>query len=308
MLFKFWEGLGSGLAENWNKKIFTPALLFWGSGIALYSLENGWEEISNTLSNISLGQVLIYVIGGLTIVLISDILIDWLSRPVFRFLEGYWCQSLDWVIKPLIARINKVYNQKITLLNSLEKKKRDNSLSYKEEKEIICLEQWFTDFPTKPQLRMPTKLGNIIRAAEEYPDNRYGLEITTVFPRFWLILSPDIKKELSQSLKELFDLVKVIEWLLLGCIWVHLSPWVIIPIVIGLLILKSRLLFLARSYGEILRSSFDLYRFDLYRSLYWPLPKRPVEEETLGRELTRFLLTGLSNVDINFSMGKKDDD
>ena len=45
----------------------------------------------------------------------------------------------------------------------------------------------------------------------------------------------------------------------------------------------------AKSYGELLRSTFDVYRFDLYESLHWPPPTCPEEEPDEGRKLTKYL-------------------
>ncbi|MGK7875321.1 MAG: hypothetical protein AB4426_19085, partial [Xenococcaceae cyanobacterium] len=42
-------------------------------------------------------------------------------------------------------------------------------------------------------------------------------------------------------------------------------------------------------YGDLLESAFDLYRGELYKSLRWPLPKCPQEEEQLGKQLTAYL-------------------
>lgn len=307
MLIKFWEGLGSGFAQTWKEKTLTFALLFWGSGVVLYGFKNGWNKITTNLNEIEIGQALVYIIGGLVVVSISEILIDWISRPLLRIFEGYWCHSLNWLQKRLTDRINIKYSQKIDLLNPLKIKQKNGTLTPEEKKEIINLEQWMANFPVNVYLRLPTKFGNIIRTAEEYSDNRYGLEITTVFPRFWLVLPAEIKEELFQSQKDLFDLVKAIVWLVIGCIWVIFSPWVILPIVLGLSILRFRLLNKAKTYGEILCSTFDLFRFELYKSLHWPLPEKPQGEEEFGKSLTRYLKFGLVNSKVKFSHGEKQD-
>lgn len=48
----------------------------------------------------------------------------------------------------------------------------------------------------------------------------------------------------------------------------------------------------AQVYGVLLESAFDLYRFQLYKALHWPLPKTPAEEKGLGQKLTDYLWHG----------------
>ncbi len=45
----------------------------------------------------------------------------------------------------------------------------------------------------------------------------------------------------------------------------------------------------AKVYALLLRAAFDLYRFDIYEQLHWPLPKSPITEAEEGKILNRFL-------------------
>jgi hypothetical protein len=47
-------------------------------------------------------------------------------------------------------------------------------------------------------------------------------------------------------------------------------------------------------YGDLVRSAFDLHRFDLYRALAWPLPENLDNERQLGMQLTTYLFRGYS--------------
>jgi hypothetical protein len=48
----------------------------------------------------------------------------------------------------------------------------------------------------------------------------------------------------------------------------------------------------ATLYGDLIESAFDLYRFSLYQSLRFPLPKTIAEEEALGLKVTEYLYRG----------------
>ena len=44
---------------------------------------------------------------------------------------------------------------------------------------------------------MPLELGNILRAAETKPEEKYGLNAIVCWPRFWLLLPEETKQEIS---------------------------------------------------------------------------------------------------------------
>ena len=43
MLSKFWESIGSDLAERWLEYIFGPAFLFWAGGCGIYVWKTGCQ-------------------------------------------------------------------------------------------------------------------------------------------------------------------------------------------------------------------------------------------------------------------------
>ena len=48
MLDKFWESIGSNLAERWLEYIFGPAFLFWAAGLGIYVWQHDLENIQKT--------------------------------------------------------------------------------------------------------------------------------------------------------------------------------------------------------------------------------------------------------------------
>jgi len=51
----------------------------------------------------------------------------------------------------------------------------------------------------------------------------------------------------------------------------------------------------ARLYGELIEAVFDLYRFDLYRSLHWSVPTKAEDEAQYGERLTQYLWRGVTD-------------
>jgi hypothetical protein len=48
----------------------------------------------------------------------------------------------------------------------------------------------------------------------------------------------------------------------------------------------------ARTYSDLIESTFDLYRTLLYQSLRWPLPASPKAERESGAALTQYFWCG----------------
>jgi hypothetical protein len=46
-------------------------------------------------------------------------------------------------------------------------------------------------YPVDPRRLMPLPVGNTLRAAEEYPQVRYGLATSACWPRLWLVMSQE---------------------------------------------------------------------------------------------------------------------
>ena len=152
---------------------------------------------------------------------------------------------------------------------------------------------------------MPTKLGNILRAAEEYP-LRYGLDISTTFPRLWLLLPESNQKELTEARRMMDFRVELMIWEVLLLVWLIFCPLLLIPvavIVIGIALLISYQFVMdaAKVYADLIRATYDLHRFDLYKQLCWPIPNAPNEEEACGKALQKFIYQFYTPSSITFT-------
>ena len=84
-------------------------------------------------------------------------------------------------------------------------------------------------------------------------------------------------------------------WGLLFCLFTWWTP---LALVAGLGVAISSAVFWvpsrAETFGELMESTFDLYRFALYEQLRWPLPKNPDMERKAGMSLTEYIWRGTS--------------
>ena len=302
---KFWEGLGAKLADQWIVTTLTPAFVFWLGGLlawithyGLASLHLLETQLTNLLTSLIAQGA--FLIGVLLIILASSTVVQQLDLPIIRLLEGYWPRWLKWLQRWGVDWQNKQLKSAEDRWQELEHEKEVRELRPEENEEQVALDSKLRLAPADPLYRMPTKLGNILRAAEIRPLVNYGLETTICWPRLWLLLPDNVKNELTEARTSLDTNVRILVWGILFFVWTIWAPWALL---IGLAIViwaYYRALRAAEVYGDLLDSAFDLHRFALYETLHWPRPEQPNNEEEKGTELTRYLYRGLAPASVKF--------
>ncbi|MBD1854483.1 MULTISPECIES: hypothetical protein [Leptolyngbya] len=301
MLPKFLESLGDTLAKEWVAKVFTPAFVFWFGGLLSWVLhsQSNWDTFEQWLNQKTLVQPLTTLIAGLLIVATSAIVIQQLEFSILRLLEGYWFRWLRPLRRQLIkrqkAKIDRAEKRfQILASQGIEK------LTPEEADEYVQLDWQLKQTPTERDRLMPTRLGNILRAAERRPLEKYGLESVVCFPRLWLILPSEVKTELSEARARLNTMVRIWIWSVLFLVWSVWAWWAIAIAVFSALLAHRWMLDAAVIYGDLVESAFDLHRTMLYKSLRFPLPKNPTEEQRMGRALTDYLWRGFTEPEPSF--------
>ncbi|MGB9940487.1 hypothetical protein [Methanosarcina sp.] len=389
-MFQNYLGIVSeNLSEEWRKLILSPpSFLFWGVTALLVFVNKGWdwEYLDRFFSEISFGQGVLLVVGGSLLIVVSSTIVEWFQIFFFRLLEGYYWDETIISLK-LTSRIKKELEIKekefYKNYNELQENQKNNGSfkgnEIKNCKMLIELDNYLDNYPIDRNNLLPTRLGNLLRAAEEYPTIRYGLETFTVWPRLWMVL-PDSARNLHNSvLEEVYKNTRIIIWsivatviwgilislifsnirlnslvpsvvlfvlillggliFLIGCllfwysaisktdtlsiifalifiimwgtifiliflmlynnslIYSRLLPLVLIIFLIGYLIIRrllyEKLLDSASIYANLLRSTFDLYRFNLYANLHLKLPAEYDAEEKTGEGLSKYLKRGI---------------
>jgi hypothetical protein len=140
--------------------------------------------------------------------------------------------------------------------------------------------------PDKPDLIMPTRLGNVLRFYEMAAGAPYGLDAIKVMPYLARVAPPDDMDYVNDQRSNLdlavrLSLVSAIALVLsLALLWRY-GLWMLVALVpYTLAILSYRgAVVAAAAYGEAFAAVIALNRFALYERLHLPLPRTMPEEQ-----------------------------
>lgn len=294
MSTKILEGFGNKFAEQWVITILTPAFVFWAEGAILAIKKIGWKNIYSLFTTLPEILQIGSLIGIFIMMSISAFVVQKFDRKVIRILEGYWGEVFGYLFFCLKKR---QVEKREKLWSDLDKINPPTDETYNK---YIRVDRQLQHYPTNERDILPTRLGNILRAAERRPLDRYGLDAIIVWPRLWILLPDGVRADLQAAYSDLNIAARVWLWSLLCLVWVPLYAtcvwwWWLLPIiivVIALYIYYGWLLETAINYSSLIDAVFDLYRVNLYQSLRWKLPLDTQEDKKFGLEITEYLWRG----------------
>ena len=232
----------------------------------------GWLGI-NLLTSI------LVVSGIIMIITILSYLLASLHRFLVRIFEGYWPKfpGEHWLMQKLCNR----QKQKAT------DPKRTGFLHY----------------PADLKKIKPTRLGNILAAAEEYPHKLYRIDVYLWWPRLVTLLPETLLNSMSVAEGSLISLLNMsaicagLALVLLGAggfKFVSGSDWqlpLLLCITSGVVarVCYAAALSQAEDYGEMMRTAFDLHRNSILKQMRIPLPTNLVAERELWPALYDFV-------------------
>lgn len=187
--------------------------------------------------------------------------------------------------------------------------------------DLIATRELF--FPPSVDSIMPTRFGNIIKAAETYPVFRYRIDSVLLWSRLSHVIPNAGMNKIDQaSNQSLFLLNSVLLASIYGIlcvsasiyqttlIWVlndNTSPqMILLYLVLAILggitawIFYEASLFNVGQFGDMIRTAYDLYRFNLLEALHLPLPKSLEDEKQTWRGLSEFMVGNEAFGPINF--------
>ncbi|GDY33938.1 hypothetical protein [Gandjariella thermophila] len=313
------------------------SLLWWDvhrAGVAA----SGWvAEITRTAEQLGRLPVLVQgalVVGGLVVVAASAVVAERLTVPVLRFLEGYWARP-QWLRRRMVTHRQRRYEKARNRARSLQLRQRRGRLSVAEYAELRQLRQdpardpqrrtelesaaadaltaqeatqlgkdlqWLRTTPDRDELRMPTRLGDALRAAERRPVTSYGMDAVVCWNALWHTLPQQARTELSQARAALDTAARGWLWGVLFLVWTPLSWWavpigVLIPVVSYWFGIVPR----GIAFGRLIVTCYDLYRFNLYDALHLPRPESPEQERTkAGPRVTAALWGTLAEAGLRY--------
>jgi len=299
----------SELGIRFNLVTVFPTLVFVGTlFVLLYSGAPQKAPDASTFSKIKDLGIMDGVFFLFTVIVLC-LIIHPFQFLLVRILEGYWGgKGLGGVLGRWFVKRRKIARDKIDkelagILWQLKKTSDEEKKAFLH-KQATGLSLQLQQLYPNPERLLPTRLGNILRAAEDRAGDSYGLDAVTVWPRLHPLLPADFRDRLDHQRLQLDISVRYSVTFFVtavGCLLLLYSHgwWMLLPI--GFLILTymayRSALSAAVLYGQGLRVAFDLYRFDLLRALHLPLPATLEKEYAANSILCDFLRQG---VPINF--------
>jgi hypothetical protein len=301
----FWSTAGEKLADRWAA-ISAPAVVFWIGGLFAWLIgRGGFHALKGPAGWLARqpGPTQIAVIIAILLgVAASAVVVNRATLPVLRLMEGYWPRSLDGVRKPLVDRVGRQAESIKIEFRAVAKPvlTGDPPPTPAQRARYIELSQRWRRLPG-PGRYQPTRIGNILRAGESRPVDKYGLDAVALWPHLWLLLPESTRSELTAARGSLDAAVGAFVW---GVLFVAFTAWTPWALAAGLIVAAAaHWLWIpgrAEVYADLVEAAFDLYRLALYRQLRWPMPENPRDERAKGRQLTRYLVRGSSGTTPSF--------
>lgn len=164
--------------------------------------------------------------------------------------------------------------------------------------------QWehYREFPDEAEV-MPTRLGNILRAAERYAHARYGADTIVLWSRLYHVLPESLQRDVADRRATVeFLLVTSLFWGTFGVVdFVALNVtgaplWVaclcLLVGVTGAALAYESSLPAAVEYGEQLKSAVELHRLHLLTALGYKTPEDHDDELDIWEALMAFVGQG----------------
>jgi hypothetical protein len=270
----------SVLERRFLVNAFLPAIIFFGGYITFFFWATGrLPSVLHAFAEARLAPQLVLVITffGLAWFCAAFIASQW--RNLIRLYEGYF-----FFMRPLreLAKLGK--DAHIALRQDL----MDRNL------------EWYGRYSADADQAMPTQLGNVLRAAEYYPGERYGADFILLWTRLGHLCPKSFLDNMDQFQAALdFLVVAVTGFSLLAvstaltaAVTGHGAALFLVCLVGGFALAHlayTSAVAAATELGETMRASFDLYRNELLIRLRWPLPADSKEEREIWQEVTDFI-------------------
>ena len=280
-----------------------------------------------------LGQWLLMSIVPIWIGFLLFSSVDW----VVKLFEGYYFPSF---LKALLNFYNRrrlqkqaksYYEIQEILKKPVSKRTKDDRETFKKNRDTAFQEisELEIETPLPHNLIMPTRLGNVLKASEIYPQDRYLIESIAVWPRLFSLLPPKFLGDMEEKNNHLMFLINSTFMLYIAgalCIVTSVVGNIIMackganfcdlinsldlvqkgfsatsPLMYGLFsivlfgfgyVLYRIAVNAAYDFGLFFKTGFDLYRLELIKQLNHQLPKNLEEERNLWLDISKFFNTG----------------
>jgi len=294
------KGFSGKLGERWFEILFTPALLFWAGGALLWFLGHQLRPILAWFEERSDSEQIALIVIGLAVITASGAVMTQFALPALKLLEGYWPHWVDPLRNRLARRWEAgaaVMRGQIQALAGLGLE----NLTPNQQTEFNRLDYCLHYIPVDFSRIMPTRLGNLLRSAEDRPAVRYGLDAAKCWPQLWLCLPDPVKNDIAAARTDLDSAVTALLWSLLFVLWSFFSLWAIPIAILSGALSYFRLTVRAETYADLVSAAFDVHRATLYSTLRLPMPATAADERDAGQILTEYLWRGSDSPKTTFT-------
>lgn len=264
MVAAFLDKVGGWFDRRFLLAYWSPAFLAMGIIGGLVILTQGPSIVFGWWSKLDGEEQIVLGIGSLLTVTLFAYVLDAFTASLVRLFEGYW----SWRRVTLLAT-HRQLARKARIKNSLHA----------------------VYFPRNSKLLKPTRLGNILVSAEEYPYQLYRLDAVVWWPRLVSLLPDTFRSQLDTALTPMIALLNLSMLLISialggGSILLLIGyGWMCLFTFIGGIAL-ARACYIAAcnqalDYGQLVRVAFDFYRQDILKQMHIPIPDNLVEERLL---------------------------
>ena len=161
-------------------------------------------------------------------------------------------------------------------------------------------------FPPEDEFVLPTELGNVIRAFETHPVERYGLDGIAIWPRIAAMLSAqeqseidDVTTDVAFWINGLAIVLAFGSLLFAERLWhrpggamttIAIEAAILAAVAVVSKLMYRELITAAMSWGEPVRAAFDIHRLELYDRLGVLRPATKKEDHVFGNAVNRMLM------------------
>jgi hypothetical protein len=265
---------------------------------------SGAPELSPSLStatrelgSLSIGEVGMLLVGAIALGLV----LHPLQYALVQALEGYWAPVGPLGVAAEMGRQRHLARKKrLQMLGTaqpasvwerlapalVERRRRYATARYEE-------------LPFDETRIMPTRLGNVLRHAEDLAGDRYGLDAIEIIPRLYAVAAPAMVERMDDARNGMDIAARfVLVWLMATIVSLALlAPhgfWLAVPVATYLLAMLAYRgsIAAARDYGRFMIWMVDLYRFDLLEQLRFETPLTHADELKLNSRIHTLLVGG----------------
>ncbi|MFI7635347.1 hypothetical protein [Nonomuraea sp. NPDC049400] len=279
------DGAASLLDRRQLTSVWVPLVVFLAGLAAVVAAGVGWGESLAWWNGLATETRVLLVLAVVLVTVVAGHLLSAARAGLVRCYEGYWP---GWrVLRPLRTRLLARH-----LTAQRARAPGDPEL--------------FLTYPRSAGRTLPTRLGNILRAAEEHGD-RYGLDTVSAWPRLYSVLPDAFRASFAQAAAALETAVTVSFLSAVFAVVGGLAGVLLLPgpgaavCVWGgalLAVLGYRgAVRAARPYGQLVRAAFDVHRFLLLEAMRLRLPNGPGQELAQWHQLGKLWYQGAADFD-----------